>query len=204
MPVEIKYTSPQQAGEKAPLFANRTSDLDGTCLETTFEGWKFGKDTQYYFYNGTNGVLRLVIWGGLSDKENFGILSEIMLWPGEAFEEKAWNRNFEVRFSDDKVRYAKGNINEWTDAGHRYFYYATAENELKVIKGEMISGAAWSRWRPSELMTEPEAFETRRCVSRPATRPRGQPALRQQGQPSQSRGTRVRTSQHESCRPARA
>merc|ERR1712178_96369 len=153
----------------------------------------------YYFHNGTNGVLRIVAWGPTDEKENFRKQSEVTLMPGEAYEEKAWNRNFQVTTSDGKVYEAKGNINQGSDPRHRYFYYATADNALKVIKGEMISGVAWSRWRPLELMTEAEPFEIRRCVSRPATRPRGQPALRQQGQPSQSRGIRVRTSQHESC-----
>jgi len=167
MPVEIRYCS----GVEAPLFANRTSDLDEAYLETTFEGWKFAQDTQYYFHNGTNGVLKVIIHGPADEKENFGTRSEVNLKPGEAFEEKEWNRNFQVKTPDDKLHEAKGKINQCTESRYRYFYYANAENEFKVIKGEMVEGVAWSRWRPLELMAEPEPFHDCGCGTRTSASP---------------------------------
>lgn len=79
------------------FFANRAAALseaadDGPCLETSFEGWKFAEDTQYYFHNGTNGILKIIISGRADEKENCDQV--VVLMPGEAFQEKEWNRNF--------------------------------------------------------------------------------------------------------------
>jgi len=162
MPVKVMYSSLEQ--NVMPVkgnvyFANRTAALtdaanDEPCLETSFEGWKFAEDTQYYFHNGTNGILKLIISSRADEKENCDNDAVVMLMPGEAFQEKEWNRNFQVITQDGKRCQAKGKINQNTDARYRYFYYVNAESALKVVKGEMKVGQAWSRWRPLELMSE--------------------------------------------------
>jgi len=198
MPVKVLYSSPERNHIKFPPFATRVPALkplcgktehlplfansinaDGeSCLETTFEGWKFAQDTQHYFHNGTNGVLKITISGPTTkenfdkenvdkenfgkensedhyDKENFDKGDDIVLMPGEVFQGKEWNCNFQVTTPDGKKVEAKGKINQQTEARYRYFYYANTHNELKVIKGEMLEGTAWSRWRPLELMVDP-------------------------------------------------
>lgn len=155
MSVEVRY---HQAGEgdERPLFANVEGSC-GPCLETTFEGWRFGEETRYFFQNDTQGVITIGIWSLNNARATWSIFGQVTLLPGECYEEEAWNRSFQIITPDRQVHEARGKISS-SDQNCRFFFYALADNAVKEIQGVMVSGRAWSRWRPTSLMTDTENF----------------------------------------------